>query len=72
MGARKSKSEQWSYEETLANIEAIIEQIESGEMPLEEVFNKFAVAVENLRRCEDFLNRGKEKMELLIEDLGDT
>ncbi len=36
-------------------------------MPLEEVFEQFAVAVECLQECDDFLARGKEQMELSIE-----
>nr|WP_246276722.1 exodeoxyribonuclease VII small subunit [Microcoleus asticus] len=35
-------------------------------MPLEEVFEQFAVAVECLQECERFLARGKEQMDLWI------
>lgn len=57
----------WNYEETVDRIEAIIDRVESGELPLEEVFEQFAVAVECLQECESFLVRGKEQMELSIE-----
>jgi len=57
----------WNYEETVDRIEAIIDRVESGELPLEEVFEQFAVAVECLQQCESFLARGKEQMELAIE-----
>ncbi len=57
----------WNYEETVDRIEAIIERVESGDLPLEEVFEQFAVAVECLQECESFLARGKEQMELSIE-----
>jgi len=57
----------WNYEETVDRIEAIIDRVESGELPLEEVFEQFAVAVECLQECESFLARGKEQMELSIE-----
>jgi len=57
----------WNYEETVDRIEAIIDRVESGELPLEEVFEQFAVAVECLQECEGFLARGKEQMELAIE-----
>ncbi|MCC3528406.1 MAG: exodeoxyribonuclease VII small subunit [Microcoleus sp. PH2017_22_RUC_O_B] len=56
----------WNYEETVDRIEAIIDRVESGELPLEEVFEQFAVAVECLQECEGFLARGKDKMELSI------
>ena len=57
----------WNYEETVDRIEAIIDRVESGELPLEEVFEQFAVAVECLQECEGFLARGKEQMDLSIE-----
>ena len=57
----------WNYEETVDRIEAIIDRVASGELPLEEVFEQFAVAVECLQECEGFLARGKEQMELAIE-----
>jgi exodeoxyribonuclease VII small subunit len=57
----------WNYEETVDRIEAIIDRVESGELPLEEVFEQFAVAVECLQECESFLVRGKEQMDLSIE-----
>lgn len=57
----------WNYEETVDRIEAIIDRVESGELPLEDVFEQFAVAVECLQQCESFLARGKEQMDLSIE-----
>ena len=59
----------WNYEETVDRIEAIIDRVESGELPLEDVFEQFAVAVECLQQCESFLARGKEQMDLAIEVL---
>ncbi len=66
---RAKRSKTWNYEATIAEVEEIINQIESGSLPLEDVFDKFAIAVEQMRRCENFLNRGQEKMNLLIETL---
>jgi exodeoxyribonuclease VII small subunit len=58
---------EWSYEATVDRIEAIIDRVESGELPLEEVFEQFRVAVGCLQECESFLVRGKEQMALSIE-----
>ncbi len=63
------KKKNWNYEATVAEVEAMIEQIESGSLPLEEVFDKFAIALEHLNQCEGFLNVGKERLNLLIEIL---
>lgn len=63
----KLRQSEWNYEQTVDRIEAIIDRVESGELPLEDVFEQFAVAVECLQECEGFLARGKEKMDLAIE-----
>ncbi len=57
------------YEAKVAQVEKIIAEIESGRLPLEEVFRKFAIAVEELGSCEAILSQGKERMNLLIESL---
>ncbi|GFE71841.1 exodeoxyribonuclease VII small subunit [Chroococcus sp. FPU101] len=67
--SKKSKDFNFNYEETIASVEAMIEQIESGSLTLEEVFDQFALAVNSLSQCEAFLNQGKERMDLLIEVL---
>ncbi|NEO27722.1 MAG: exodeoxyribonuclease VII small subunit [Kamptonema sp. SIO4C4] len=61
----------WNYEDAVSEVETIIQQLETGQLPLEEVFSQFEVAVQQLRHCETFLQQGQERMELLIETLGD-
>lgn len=62
---------EFNYEETVVNLERIIAEIESGELTLEEVFEKFSIAVEDLQKCEAFLTQGQQQMNLLIETLED-
>ncbi|HEY9698478.1 MAG TPA: exodeoxyribonuclease VII small subunit [Trichocoleus sp.] len=62
---------QWNYEQTVAEIEGIIYRIERGELELAEVFAQFAIAVEHLRHCENFLTRQQQQVDLLIETLVD-
>lgn len=59
----------WKYEATVARVEKIIKEIESGELELAEVFQEFSTAIEYLRQCEAFLNQRQEQMDLLIETL---
>ncbi|QIZ71603.1 exodeoxyribonuclease VII small subunit [Oxynema aestuarii] len=61
----------WSYEETVDKVEEIIEQVESGNLELSEIFDQFAIAVEYLHQCETFLSDKKQKMGLLVETLND-
>lgn len=67
----KSNNDGENYAAQTAKIEQIIAQIESGSLSLEEVFTRFATAVESLKRCEAFLESGKDKMNLLLETLTD-
>jgi exodeoxyribonuclease VII small subunit len=72
MPSRSKKNNNFNYEKTIAEVEEMIEQIESGSLALEDVFEKFAQAVEALGQCETYLNRGKQRMDLLIEILDPT
>lgn len=62
----------WNYEATVAKVEKIINQIESGELELADVFDEFSTAVAYLRQCEDFLAQKQQQMDLLIETLTDA
>jgi exodeoxyribonuclease VII small subunit len=67
----KKVAADWSYEETVEQVEDILQQIERGELELTEVLEQFAIGVESLRQCEDFLATQQEQVELLLETLGD-
>ena len=61
--------EDWRYEETLARIEQITGQLETGELPLADVFEQFAEAVSALQQCDRFLLSKQQQASLLIETL---
>ncbi|KAM3100184.1 exodeoxyribonuclease VII small subunit [Phormidesmis sp. 146-12] len=61
----------WNYEATVAEVESILTQIESGELDLADVFDRFSTAVESLRQCESFLAQRQKQVDLLIETLTD-
>lgn len=65
----QSLPKSWNYEATVAEVETIIKQIESGKLELAEVFDQFATAVEYLRQCDAFLSQRQQQMDLLIETL---
>jgi exodeoxyribonuclease VII small subunit len=73
-GSKQSKQPQtpdWNYEATVAEVETIIEQIEAGELPLAEVFERYAAAVQYLNQCDAFLQERQQQMDLLIETLNE-
>ncbi|NJR52047.1 MAG: exodeoxyribonuclease VII small subunit [Leptolyngbyaceae cyanobacterium CSU_1_3] len=61
----------WNYEATVAEVEEILAQIESGELELADVFDRFSTAMEYLRQCEGFLAQRQKQVDLLIETLTD-
>ena len=71
MSSSRETEPNWNYEASVAEIEALIEKIESGDLPLETVFSKFEIAVKQIQHCEQFLEQGVKRMELLIETLED-
>ena len=64
------KKKAWNYEETVAGVEEILAAIEGGNLELTEVFSQFAVAVDRLNQCENFLSTQREQVDLLLENLG--
>ncbi|MGB3494332.1 MAG: exodeoxyribonuclease VII small subunit [Elainellaceae cyanobacterium] len=63
--------EDWNYEATVTTIESIISQIETGELPIADVFEQFETAVNRLQQCESFLTHHRQQVDLLIETLND-
>lgn len=77
MSPRKKKApsqalpEDWNYEVTVAQVEAIVDRLEAGELELGEVFEQFQIAVQSLGQCEQFLQEKQSQVDLLIETLED-
>jgi exodeoxyribonuclease VII small subunit len=79
MAAAKSKSNpdptppsDWNYETSVSEIETILNSIEAGELPLDDVFAQFTGAIAQLQQCEAFLVDRQQQVDLLIETLAGT
>ncbi len=57
-----------SFEQALAQVEQIIEGIESGEVGLEESLDQYEKGVAMLRHCRSILDRAEEKIQRLKLD----
>lgn len=68
---RKTNADNWNYEDTVVQVEAILNSIEHGDMDLADVFEQFSAAIEQLKQCEKFLSERQSQVELLIETLTD-
>jgi exodeoxyribonuclease VII small subunit len=65
-------AENWSYEATVSTIEAIIAELETGQLPLAEVLSQFEQAVQSLQQCETYLTEKQQQVNVLIETLSDS
>lgn len=54
-------------EESLDNLEALVERMESGEMTLEESLGAFEEGVKLTRQCQQALSRAEQKVQILLE-----
>ena len=66
-----AKKAEWRYEEAIGEVEQAIAELETGELPLAEVFDQFTTAVKQLQQCEKFLKQKQSEAQLLIETLAD-
>jgi len=66
-----AKKQDWNYEGAIASIEQAIDDLETGELPLAEVFGQFTQAVKQLQQCDQFLREKQSEAQLLIETLGE-
>jgi len=64
----ESKEPKLSFESALAKLEAIVESMESGEVPLAELLAKFEEGNKLLKHCEARLKEAELKIEQLKKD----
>lgn len=59
--------EKLSFEQALAQLTALVERLESGELPLEESVAAFEQGVKLSRRCEALLDQAEQRLQVLGE-----
>ena len=63
-----SKQEEKKFEEALAELERVVERLESGELSLEESLSAFEEGVALVKCCNQKLTEVEKKIELLVKD----
>lgn len=69
MPRAKKSAKTWDYEASVEQVEAIINDLETGELPLVDIFEQFEKAVTELKKCDSFLQEKQQQAQLLIETL---
>jgi len=55
-----------AFEQTLARLEALVAQLESGDLPLDEALRTFELGVGLSRECQLALTAAQQKVQLLL------
>lgn len=66
MAAKKS----YPFEQSLEKLEKLVEQMEEGDLTLEESLKTFEEGIRLTRECQQALSSAEQKVKLLIEENG--
>lgn len=64
------KNHSINFEETLAELEALVEKMEAGELSLEESLQHFERGIALAGTCREALARAEQKVRILLEKEG--
>ena len=59
-----------NLEKSLADLEALVEELESGDLPLEKAMQKFEEGIKLTRGCQTALKEAEQKVEILLKSAG--
>ncbi|GGO73687.1 exodeoxyribonuclease VII small subunit [Bowmanella pacifica] len=71
MTSRK-KTENLSFEQSLAELESIVKQMEGGDLPLDEALAQFERGIELTRHSQAKLHQAQQKVSILMDKQGQT
>ena len=60
--------EELNFEESMKKLEEIANELEKGNLSLDESVNKFEEGMKLSKKCSDFLNSAEKKITMLISD----
>ncbi len=59
-----------NLEKALADLENLVEELESGDLPLEKAMKKFEDGIKLTRSCQAALKEAEQKVEILLKSAG--
>ena len=65
-----AKENKQSFEEAMADLEVIVKQLETGEVPLEEALEQFKKGMELSKACQETLTKAEETLTKIMSDDG--
>ncbi len=70
MTAKKNKA--LDFEQALSELEAVVERLEHGELPLEGALKQFERGIELARSCQTSLKAAEQRVEILLRKATDA
>ncbi len=65
-----SPAKSFNLEKSLAELEELVEELESGDLPLEKAMKKFEAGIKLTRGCQAALKEAEQKVEILLQSAG--
>jgi len=65
-----SDTKKFNLEKALADLEELVEELESGDLPLEKAMKKFEDGIKLTRGCQSALKDAEQKVEILLKSAG--
>ncbi|MDH3616692.1 MAG: exodeoxyribonuclease VII small subunit [Gammaproteobacteria bacterium] len=65
-----SSAKKFNLEKALGDLEELVEELESGDLPLEKAMKKFEDGIKLTRGCQSALKDAEQKVEILLKDAG--
>jgi exodeoxyribonuclease VII small subunit len=63
-------AKKFDLEKSLANLEDLVEELESGDLPLETAMKKFEEGIKLTRGCQTALKEAEQKVQILLKSAG--
>ncbi len=65
-----ASTKKFNLEKSLADLEELVEELESGDLPLEKAMQKFEEGIKLTRGCQAALKEAEQKVEILLQSAG--
>ncbi|MGI9219727.1 MAG: exodeoxyribonuclease VII small subunit [Woeseiaceae bacterium] len=59
-----------NLEKSIADLETLVDELESGDLPLEKAMKKFEEGIKLTRHCQAALKEAEQKVEVLVKSAG--
>lgn len=66
-----NKKEELTFEEAMKELESIVKDLESGNIPLDDAINKFNQAMILAKSCNDKLKNAEENVNKILKENGE-